>query len=506
MTSPRQLAIDALATLERDLDELTRIDEYQRGIQDEPYMPDNADAEYKLLASRAITNVMDFIIATPAQAMYVDGFRSGHTVGTPLKTTPEAAQAVTPEWEHWQRSRLDARQAAIYHGAIKFGHAFTITEKDAKHQVVTKGLSAMRTVALFEDPANDDSPEVALHVTKMPRTGTATKEARKGEARMWDDHDEYLVKFESFADEDSVTVELVGPHGAEECPVTRFAIAVDLEGRTTGVVAPMIPLQNRINQTIFDLLVVQSFASFKVRTVTGMAPPLKMKPVYEDGEIVDWEPERDANGKPIAENINLSARRMFWAEDENVKFSQLDETPLDGFIASIGMAFQHIAALSQTPPHHLLGQIANLSAEALTAAESALTRKVEEFKSAFGESWERVFRIAAQVGDYEGAEDFTGEVLWRDVEQRSLAQAGDALSKLHTELGIPARGLWRRVPGVTANELALWDDLAVEEDAQASLANAITRAGSADRPTIDHTPGGTGGNPKPPSGLQQQPL
>jgi hypothetical protein len=484
VATPIEYARRALEVLVHDREErLLRIDEYLRGEQDQPYMPESADHEYKMLAERSITNVMGFIVGTPAQAMYVDSFRKGRSSDDVAGQSASTA-AVQPEWDHWQKSRLDARQAAVYRAALGFGHSFVLTEKISSG-VRSKGLSPLRTTALYEDPANDDAPVVAIHVTQWP-TGSGDT-IRPGRARMWDAKKEYAVTFKSTADlSKGVTCNAGKAHGADECPVTRFAAVIDLEGRTWGVVEPMIPLQNRINQTVFDLLIVQSFASFKVRTISGMAPPIKRKGLDAEGnettdpeQIVEWVPVLDSNGNVVPEDINLSARRVFWAEDEDTKFGTLDETPLNGFIEAIELAFRHIASLSQTPPHHLLGQIANLSAEALVAAETALSRRVAEFRSAFGESWERVFRIAAQLGAGDGADDYAGEVVWRDMEQRSLAQAGDALGKLAESLGIPKRGLWARVPGVTATELGTWEAMYEEESPDLALARAATRAAPA---------------------------
>jgi hypothetical protein len=296
---------------------------------------------------------------------------------------------------------------------------------------------------------------------------------------MWDATYRYDVDFGSMSDQDDVKVTTRIKHGASECPVTRFAASVDLEGRTVGVIEPMIPLQNRINQTVFDLLVAQTYGSFKVRWVTGMAPPVQRD---EDGDMV-----LDEQGNPIPLPINHNARRFLFAEDEDVKFGSLDETPLGGYIESIDMSIRHLAAVSQTPPHHLLGQIANLSAEALTAAETSLQRKIEEFRHSFGESWERVFRLAAELaGEELSAEDFHGEVLWRDMEQRSLAQSADALGKLAEALEIPKRGLWRRVPGVTQNEIEEWEDMREQDDSVGLLAGALTRASAA--PTLSAVP------------------
>lgn len=82
----------------------------------------------------------------------MDGYRAGDEEGQGAAT-----DLASPQWRHWQRSRLDARQSAVYKGALTYGHSFTLTER-VKGLVLTKGLSALRTAALYEDPANDDTP------------------------------------------------------------------------------------------------------------------------------------------------------------------------------------------------------------------------------------------------------------------------------------------------------------------------------------------------------------
>lgn len=451
--SPKGLAKGLLGILDRDEARLTNIDNYLHGLHADPYMPPQADDEYRLLAKRCVSNWMPLLVDTPAQALYVDGFRRGI----------EQSRSKSPEWKHWQDSRLDSRQLAINRAALAYGHSFTLTYVDKKKRVITKGLSTLRTAAYFEDAANDDTPYAALTVTRW-----ADGEVL-GQAKLYTELHEFGISFKE-SDPDSVRVTYKRKHGFSECPVTRFAAHVDLEGRTLGVIEPMIELQDRVNQTVFDLLVAQTYGSFKVRTVTGMAPPIQRDP--ETGD-----PILDVNGNPIPIPINHNVRRFLFAEDENVKFGSLDETPLGGYIESIDMSIRHLSAISQTPPHHLLGQIANLSAEALQAAETALSRKIAEFRAAFGESWERVFRLVAEItGDTSAAEDFSGEVIWRDMESRSLAQSADALGKLKDQLGVPAKGLWKRIPNVTQTELEEWDEMAGQDDATALLAESIARA------------------------------
>lgn len=470
--SPISNARRLLRILNNDRPLLVRLDNYARGIQDDPYMPSSADDEYRLLAQRSKTNMCEFVLNTAMQPLFVDSFRA---LESQYEEMADAA------WRHWQRSRMESRQSSIYRGAGTFGHSFVLTEKDSKRGVVSRGLSALRTTAIYDVPATDDNPVAALTVTAWPT------DKGRGTAVMWDRKYRYDVTFRGLGDDDGVSVVSRSSHGCSENPVTRFHLLVDLEGRTTGVVEPMLDLQDRLNQTVFDLLVTQTYASFKVRTVTGMAPPFQMKALTDaEGNIIGSEPILDpATGQPIPTGVSLSAKRMMFAADPDVKFGTLDETPLEGFISSINMTMRQSAALSQTPPHHMLGEIANLSAEALEAAEQALARKVAEFQRGFGEAWERVFRIAAElegISVEDSDDNMTGEVVWRDMGQAQLAQSGDALGKFAEGLGVPKRGLWERVPGVTKQELARWDELREEEDAELQMRAALERAAQVERP------------------------
>lgn len=463
--TPAKLIEQLLAILRSDREKrLLKIDAYIRGDHDDPYMPDSADAEYRMLAKRATSNWIPLMIATPAEALYVDGFRRGGD-----RDDAGDVSKLAPEWAHWQFSRLDARQVAVHRAAIGYGHSFVLTERDPKRggRAVSKGLSPLRTAALYEDPANDIDPAAVVHVD------TWSNAKGGAEGRLWTETHVYTWVELGGETDRQIRVKGGVPHGASHCPVTRFAASIDLEGRTLGVVEPMISLQDRINQTIFDLLIAQTGSSFKVRYATGMAPPLKLDPETKQPVI---DPE---TGRPIPLPVNLNAKKFLFNTDPDGKFGTLDETPLDGYISSIEMSIRHLAAISQTPPHHLLGQIANLSAEALEAAEVSLARKIEEFRKVFGESWERVFQIAAELDEVESSEDWDGEVIWRELNNHAIARDADALGKISQLLGVPGRGLWHRIPGTTQGELKQWQKLYDEQgaaDPRAQLAEALTRS------------------------------
>src|SRR5690606_28098046 len=130
-----------------------------------------------------------------------------------------------------------------------------------------------------------------------------------------DDEIEYRLTVDSLGVKPKVTGQVV--HGAGVCPVVRYAIRLDLEGGAPGVIEPLIPLLGRIDQTVFDRLVVQRFASWIVRTVAGM----------------DLTKSAEANDTTVeAVKLALSVSDMLTAADHETKFGSLPATPLDGFI------------------------------------------------------------------------------------------------------------------------------------------------------------------------------
>jgi hypothetical protein len=430
-------------------DRLDQIDKWARWDHDDPHRPRQATAEYNELVARAQAPWGDLIVSTVAQTLYVEGYRR-----------PDAPEDDTG-WAIWQANGMDARQVALHRAVLTYGLAY-VTVLPGKTftgepMPAMRGVSPREMIAVYDDPAWDDWAVYAMRV----RSGK-----EKCLVTVYDDEAVYRLTVDNIGG----TPEYQGfdTHTAGRCPVVRYANRFDLEGRAAGEIEPFIPVLGKIDQTSFDRLVVQRFASWIVRTIAGMS-------VVESAE---------ATGSTTDEvKMRLRVEDMLTAEDPDVKFGSLPATPLDGFIKAHDSDLSVLASVSQTPAFELLGQMANLSAEALAAAKSSQTAKSDERKHILGESHEQAIRLGCHVaGNDEAAADFSAQVRWADTSIRSLAQAVDAYGKMSQMLGYPAELLWSKIPGLTQQDVDEARDKAAEGGATDALLRSVALAPTVGEP------------------------
>lgn len=411
--------------LRKEREHLNLIDKWYRWEHEGPGLPRRSTREYRELAKRAETPWGNLVVTSVAQTLYVDGYRRADS--------PENASP----WRIWQANGMDARQMPIYRAALAYGlsHMTVLPGKDfkGKEMPVMRGVSPRRMLAVYEDPAQDELPRYALRAEPKRAKGEVYDELT-----LYDDNQVWRSRIDTSGSSASVP-QLHMSHGLGFCPIVRFTNMLDLEGRTPGEVEPYISVFGRIDQSVFDRLVVQRFAAWVVRTVTGMSL----------SEIANASGETEEQAK-----LRLQAQDFLVIANPNAKVGSLPASPLDGLISAADADVKALSAVSQTPAHELLGQMANLSAEALAAANASKTAKSDERKMSFGESNELALRIGAVIaGDTAAADDVEAQVRWRDTEIRSLSQAADALGKLATMLQVPFELLWEKIPGWTQRDV-----------------------------------------------------
>lgn len=384
---------------------LARLVDRTRGKHPDPYTPDNADAEYKDLVRRSVSNWLPLIVASAVQGLYVDGFRGDDE---------EASKRL---WASWQANGMDARQVPLHRAVCTLGYSFILVLPAEDGSVSLAPVPATRMHAIYEY-ADDEWPTLTIRDLGMDRWELLDDEAR------------YVVT----GKRTDRKVEII-EHQLGVTPAVKLSAAYDLLGYPMGDVEPLLPVQERINETVFGLLMAQRYAAFKQRWITGMAPPL------------------DSDGNPLPLPINTAVDSVMVAESVDSKFGQFDASDLTQYVTALEAHVRHLSAIAQVPPHYLLTFDQPPSAEALVAAEAGLQRKIRERQMVLGEGYEQMLRLVARAQGE--AEDQSAQVHWRDTESRSLSQVADALNKLAGPdgLGVPAEMLYEMIPGWSAQDV-----------------------------------------------------
>lgn len=438
----RSLAGEMIRQLDAQQRALALYKDYYVGKFRVPYLPPNAAEEFLKIMDRAKANWCRKVIDITARRMSVVGVRSNQT-------------SVDDLWRVWQASKMDQRQGMTHRSATRFGIAYvSVSEGQLQPDgsvvgtdVLIKPLSPMN-VTHISDPADPDRVEYALR--------RWTDRSKRNYTYLWT-ADEWIMFAGSINGRNSIVTR--GEHGLGRVPVVPFKNVPDEDGNYTSDLEIAIPIQDRINQTIADRLMAQTYGAHRQRALIG------------------YPIEVDEDDQPKPPPFKPAVDRTWIIEDENVKPHEFSETDIRPFIAGAEADIKHLASLTDTPPQDLLGEMVNISAEALKAAQSANTAKVQDRERTFGEDWETVLNIAADLSSV--AVDDALEVVWEDNEPRSESELMDALTKKRA-LGVPLATLWAEM-GYSPDMISTMQEQYATEAAQQAAAQAA--AFGVDAPT-----------------------
>jgi hypothetical protein len=407
-----EICQELLAMRRADSEPLELLRSYWLGEQDLPVVPTAVPSEVKRMAEMSRINVCSLVVNVPAQAMTVVGIRD--------ESTPDVADAV---WEAWQANKMDAHQAPVHRSVLGYGTSYVRVLPGRPYPVMRGRSPRQVTTAYGSDP---DWPEYALECV----------DARGG--RIFELYDRTHIY--RFAEEKGEIGQSTVPkylseveHGAPECPFVRYTNLEDLEHTPHSEITPVIPLQDQLDLTTFNMLVAQHYGAFRQRYVIG------------------WLAESESQA------MQAAASRMQSFEDPDVKVGEFGQTDLSGYLDSRKATIEHMGVVSQVPPHNLIGQMVNLSAEALVAAEVGSNRKKDDRETSVGESHEQSLWLTGKLMGLTLSR--SAQVRWKETEARSLAQTVDALGKMVQMLGVPAEAAWERIPGVTQQDVDAWKAL-----------------------------------------------
>lgn len=239
-------------------------------------------------------------------------------------------------------------------------------------------------------------------------------------------------------------------------PIIPLLNRPNLRHYSVSEMAPGIPIQRRINQTLLNLMVAQESVAFPQRYVTGL------------------DIERDQHGIPIRP-FKSGPDSLWVVEEPDAKFGQFAESRFDGYLNTIKGDVEALAAATSTPLFNLSAHLAvPPSAEALNALESSLVKKALDKQKILGQAFEDALKLAlvmegkaVDVSDNDDA-----QVTWADPRLLSDALRADAAVKLQA-IGVPTEVLWEKI-GASPQDIVRWRSMAMTD----AFKNLVAQVGT----------------------------
>lgn len=439
-------ALQLVAKLENELirrrGDIDRHNNYYRGEQRLKF----ASAEFQKFHGARYRDFSDnwtqVVADSPVERLTVTGFQADGELS-----------ADRGLWKVWQVNGLDADSQLGFLGAVTGARSFVlvwgnpddedmpeVTFEDASQSIVAykPGSRRLRRAALkrWQD-GNQDYATLYLpnEVWKFCRPL-----AQQDKSPQMADVDEEM---DSWAPRDMGDEPNPQPNPMGVVPMVELPNKPMLVDEPISDVAGVTSMQDAINLLWAQLFTASDYASFPQRVVLGAERPMIPK-FNSAGEIV---------GQIPMDLDKFQIDRVAFFTGKDAKIAEWQAANLAAYTEIIEVAVGHLAAQTRTPQHYLIGKMANLSADALLAAETGLVQRVDEKKLWFGQGLREVARLIllAQGKDAEAEAMRSGRVLWADSESRSHAQMADALLKLK-QLGFPFEWLALRY-GLTPTEV-----------------------------------------------------
>lgn len=172
----------------------------------------------------------------------------------------------------------------------------------------------------------------------------------------------------------------------------------------------ILDIQDRLNRTMLDRLIIAKSQSYRQRWATGLAPPGKRgakRPPFDPGADILWV-----------------------TADPAVKFGDFDVADLSKLIEATQDDIANIAAVSKTPGTYLMTRMVNVSGDTLTQDQIALVNKVGTRMESMGWFYERVMKLAFKIKRNQKYREVEASTIWADPEKRALSEKADAMNKL----------------------------------------------------------------------------
>lgn len=386
------------------------LERYASGDHDTP----NGDRRYVKalndLQEKAKTNYYGLIARAPVERMRVVGFRFGAEPGF-----DEDAKMI------WAQNDFDYQSQFVFEYGAVYGEAFILVSpkaEDEKYPTLT--YESPRTCIVERDPVRptrlqaglklwaDNITERVMAVLYLPDAiytydGPSLTET----SGILPSMSERLLTPANFT-----------PVKKEANPLGDVPFAhVEWQPGCKAEAEDVKTVQDRVNLTMLDRLVISRSQAYRQRWVSGITVP----------KTKGKNPAAKAPFDPGAD--------ILWVtENPETKFGDFEQSDLTMILDCIRDDIIDMAALSKTPAQYLMGRLANISGDTLAQAESGFVSKTKRRMVSAGWGLERAMKLAFKYMNDSRATEVDVEVVWDDPEVRTRAENADATVKEATVL------------------------------------------------------------------------
>lgn len=418
------------------IDRQARYDElenYVVGNHPVPYGDPRYVKALRELQRKAKTNYVGLVTNAPCERMDVVGFRFGDN---PDDSGDEDANKM------WQYNDMDLMSNIAHVTAATFSRAYVlvspamegerypqITVEDPRSTIVEHDPASMRRIRAGLRMWQDDVLGKAIAVVYLPSSihyfvGQNNSFYRNIDIETLKQRVSNTTNWEYLGAENNV----IG-----EVPIVPINWRPGLHGTSMAEAEEGFSIQDRINETVLDRMIISRSQAYKQRWAKGIKIP------------------KDDAGRPKAP-FDPGSDILWAVESKDAEFGEFREADIRQILEAVRDDVGDLAAITKTPPHYLLGEIVNASGDALKAAETGLVSKTKQRMRSCGWSWEKVVRLGFAYMNDERAKVDTAETIWADPESRSRAELADAILK-ETQIGLPPEMAFERL-GLTPSQVS----------------------------------------------------
>lgn len=407
---------------------------------------------YKLLMPMSVAPWASLIVQAVEDRLQVSGIRS------PDPDVDEVLRGL------WQDNDLDAESKLAHNASLIDGRCFATVwpENGGDPQVTYDGADQMiveyregsrrHRVAALRYWLTGDVPNATLYRPDGLYKFVGPKNSSGFSGTRWERR---LVPDEDWP--------LANPYdvvNVVELAVNR-RIRPGTFGYARGEYQHVTGLLDRINLLTFLGLVVALWMGFPLRGVLG-------------AKVL-----RDDEGKPLPP-FDADADKVFQIVDKDAKLAEFKAA--DRSNLSIFEELSQLAYITSTPAHYfpLETGISNISAETVTALEGGLHSKVARHKASLGQGHKEIMRLLGAMAKSPVTMSPRAQILWKQSETRSLAEAADAAGKLKDIL--PWQALAEKVLDADQDEISRWESMRSSDALSALIAGAAATPTPAPEP------------------------